>query len=64
MEAKDFITIAISVAAFMLSLIATFVTLRNKKYEEERTLRSLLSDAIAQIHTARIDQAKYQSERR
>ncbi len=64
MELKDLITLVISISAFFFSLIATTVSLRNKVHEEERTLRSLLNDAIGKIYAARIDQAKYRADNR
>jgi tetratricopeptide (TPR) repeat protein len=62
MEFKDLLTLAISLSAFLLSLIATTISLRNRAQEEERTLRSLLNDVVSKIHGARIDQAKYRAD--
>lgn len=62
MELKDVVTLVISSSAFLLSLIATIVSQRNKALEEERTLRSLLNDVIGKIRAARIDQAKYRAD--
>ncbi|HYM72369.1 MAG TPA: hypothetical protein VET89_05265 [Stellaceae bacterium] len=62
MEPKDLATIAISIFAFLLSLIATTLSLRNKKHDDRRDLRSLLNDSISKIRTARTDQAKYRVE--
>jgi len=62
MEPKDFITLAISLAAFVLSLVATIFSLSNKKHEDERSLRSLMNVTIGNIRSSRIDQAKYRNE--
>lgn len=65
MEPKDFITLAISMismAAFLLSLVATISSRSNKKYEDERNIRSLMNATIGNIRTVRIEQAKYQLE--
>jgi len=62
MENKDYITISVSILAFLLSLIATTLALRNKKHDDERNLRSLLNDSISKLRTIRIEQAKYRVE--
>jgi hypothetical protein len=62
MELKDLLTVAISLSAFLLSLIATTISLRNRAQEEERTLRLLLNDVVGKIHGALIDQAKYRAD--
>jgi tetratricopeptide (TPR) repeat protein len=62
MELKDVLTIAISVAAFALSLIAAVLTLQRKRLEEERTQRVLLSEAIGKIIAGRSEHAKFYAE--
>lgn len=52
MTLKDYVTILLSGFAFILSLTATAISLRQKKYEIERTLRSQLTDAIGKLNTA------------
>ena len=69
MEPKDFITIAISACAFLVSLVSFIVSRRSKKqederkeHEDERALRLLMNDTVSNIRTARIEQAKYFTE--
>jgi ABC-type multidrug transport system fused ATPase/permease subunit len=69
MEPKDFITIVISVCAFVVSLVGFIVSRRSqrqesarKEHEDERTLRSLMNETISNIRNVRIEQAKYQNE--
>lgn len=52
MEPKDYIALTVSGLAFVLSLGATVITLRQKKYETERTLRSQLTDAIGKLNSS------------
>lgn len=52
MEAKDFFSLGLSALAFIFSIIATFITLRQKKFETERTLRHQLTDAIGKLNTS------------
>lgn len=51
MDRKDIYTLVVSVIALALSLIATTISLRQKKYETERTLRAQLTDAIGKLNT-------------
>jgi type II secretory pathway pseudopilin PulG len=62
METKDYITVAISLLALLFSIIASTLSLRNKKHDDERNLRSLLNDSIDKIRSIRTEQAKYRSE--
>src|SRR5438309_741914 len=51
-EPKDYLSLTLSALAFALSLSATAITLRQKKYETERTLRSQLTDAIGKLNAS------------
>jgi hypothetical protein len=62
MEPKDYITIALSVLAFLLSVIATTRSMRNKKHDDERTLRTLMNDSVSKLRAIRTEQAKYNAE--
>lgn len=61
-ETKDLISLALSGLAFALSLIATFITLRQKKFESERTLRQQLTDAIGKLNGAFEEACKLEIE--
>ena len=52
MDTKDYISLSLSSLAFVLSLSATAISLHQKKYETERTLRSQLTDAIGKLNAA------------
>lgn len=51
LERKDVLSLSLGGVAFVLSLVATVVSLRQKKYETERTLRSQLTDAIGKLNS-------------
>jgi tetratricopeptide (TPR) repeat protein len=51
METKDYFTLALSSSAFILSLITTIITLKQKKYEIERGLRQQITDVISKLNT-------------
>ena len=63
MELKDLISVGLSGLAFALSLTATFVTLRQKKFEMERTLRYQLTDAIGKLNDVFEDATKLELEK-
>jgi len=63
METKDIFSIGLSSLAFVLSLAATFITLRQKKFESERTLRHQLTDAIGKLNNAFEESEKLRQEK-
>lgn len=63
MDTKDIFSLGLSGMAFVLSLVATFLTLRQKKFETERTLRHQLTDAIGKLNSAFEESAKLRQEK-
>lgn len=61
-ETKDVITICVSVVALSFSIISTYITLRQKSYETERTLRNQLTDVLAKITALNLEFAKIPQE--
>jgi tetratricopeptide (TPR) repeat protein len=59
---KDVITISVSIIALSFSIISTYITLRQKKYETERTLRNQLTDVLAKITALNLENAKIPQE--
>lgn len=49
MELKDIWTVSVSSIALIVSLISVVLTLRQKKYENERTIRNQLTDTISKL---------------
>ena len=56
--AKDVLTICISMLALSLSILSTIITVRQKKFETERTLRTQLSDVLGKITALNLELAK------
>jgi hypothetical protein len=63
METKDYILIAISVCALMLSLISLIVTLIQKNKETKRTIRKTLTDTLESISKIGIEATKLKGSR-
>jgi tetratricopeptide (TPR) repeat protein len=59
---KDVITICVSVIALSFSIISTYIALRQKRYETERTLRNQLTDVLAKITALSLENAKIPQE--
>jgi tetratricopeptide (TPR) repeat protein len=62
LETKDVITICVSIVALSFSIISTYITLRQKKYETERTLRNQLTDVLGKITALNLENAKIPQE--
>lgn len=58
MAIKDLITLSISVAAFIVSLMATTITLRQKKYDVQRLLRQQITDVVGKLITIATEREK------
>jgi tetratricopeptide (TPR) repeat protein len=58
LETKDLVTIYISITALSFSIISTYITLRQKNYETQRTLRNQLTDVLAKIVSLNLENAK------
>jgi hypothetical protein len=58
MQAKDVITILISVLALMISLVATAISLIRGKYEKQRAVRSQITDVLSRIVSTKLENAK------
>lgn len=63
MGLKDLVSLSVSGLAFALSVAATVITLRQKKFETERTLRQQLTDAIGKLNSAFEESAKLEQEK-
>jgi tetratricopeptide (TPR) repeat protein len=62
LETKDLFSLSLSATALVLSLAATLITLWQKKFETERTLRHQLTDAIGKLNEAFGDSSKLEQE--
>lgn len=58
METKDIITVSISSLAFLLSLVATTVSLVRSRYERQRAIRKEITDTLSKIVSTNIENAK------
>jgi tetratricopeptide (TPR) repeat protein len=63
MELKDVISLAVSGLALTLSITATLISLKQKKFESERLLRSQLTDAIGKVNSSFEQSAKLLQEK-
>ena len=62
MERKDLITLSLSIAAFLLSIFATYRTEKKAREERQRTIRSQLTDVLGRLTDLQLDLAKLQLE--
>ncbi len=58
LETKDLVTVYISVVALGFSIISTYVTLRQKKHETMRTLRTQLTGVLDKMVALNLENAK------
>jgi tetratricopeptide (TPR) repeat protein len=63
MDLKDIVSLSVSGLALAVSLTATAITLRQKKFETERTLRHQLTDAIGKLNSAFESASKLEQEK-
>ncbi|WP_454190063.1 hypothetical protein [Paenibacillus sp. Marseille-Q7038] len=57
MEIKDYLSVSVSSIA-LVSLVSVIVTLTQKKYENERTIRNQLTDTISKLIALNIENQK------
>jgi hypothetical protein len=62
MQPKDFVTLSISILALLISSIATFITLRQRKYEIQRTIRNQFTDAVKNLLLTDLEHARMETE--
>ena len=62
METKDVVTISISSLAFLLSLMATVVSLVRSKYEKQRAIKKEITDILGKIVSTSLENAKLYRE--
>lgn len=62
MNAKDIASIAISVAALSISIFSFASTIRQRRIDNERTLRNSLTDVIAEITQIDLERSKLDRE--
>jgi tetratricopeptide (TPR) repeat protein len=58
LQRKDYVTIAISSLALLVSLSSTVLSYWRGYYDEQRTVRSQLSDVLSRIITTNVESAK------
>lgn len=59
---KETVAITISVLAFLLSLVATIVSLIRSKYEKQRAIKKEITDTLGKIVSTSIENAKLYRE--
>ncbi len=62
MSTKDWVTIIVSAFAFLLSAVATVITMRQKKYEIQRSMRQQITDLIGKLIDLNAEEAKLRHE--
>lgn len=62
MEWKDYITISISSVAFLFALVSFLISFKQRKYENERTIRKSLTDTISEIAAINVENAKLKAQ--
>jgi tetratricopeptide (TPR) repeat protein len=62
MEIKDLVAISISSLAFLLSLVATIVSLVRSKYEKQRAIKKEITDTLGKIVSTSLENAKLYRE--
>ena len=62
MDTKDIVTISISSLAFLLSLMATMVSLVRSKYEKQRAIKKEITDILGKIVSTSLENAKLYRE--
>ena len=64
METAQIISIAVSILAFLLSLVATTVSLVRKKFETNRAIRNELTDVLSELTKLSLEHEKLTSEKK
>lgn len=62
METKDIVAISISSLAFLLSLVATIISVVRSKYEKQRVIKKEITDTLGKIVSTTIENAKLYRE--
>lgn len=62
METKDIVAILISSLAFLLSLVATIISLIRSKYEKQRAIKKEITDTLSKIVSTSLENAKLYRE--
>jgi hypothetical protein len=58
LEVKDVLTFSLSMLALSLSILSTYISTRQKKFETQRTLRIQLTDVLGKIAALNLELAK------
>src|ERR1043165_1600571 len=58
LEVKDVLTLCVSFFALSLSILSTYISTRQKKFETQRTLRIQLTDVLEKIADLNLELAK------